>query len=51
VVGRLIAKEVADGAADGLLAPCRPAASPSATRVMPEVESVVHDPPRQDRSN
>jgi glycine/D-amino acid oxidase-like deaminating enzyme len=51
VLGRLVAGEVATQAADGLLAPFRPARfAERATRVMLEVESVFREPPRQDRS-
>jgi glycine/D-amino acid oxidase-like deaminating enzyme len=51
VLGRLIAREVADGTADGLLAPFRPGRfAERTTRVMLEVESVFRDQPRQDRS-
>jgi glycine/D-amino acid oxidase-like deaminating enzyme len=51
VLGRLVAKEVADGTADSLLAPFRPGRfAERATRVMLEVESVFREPSRQDRS-
>jgi glycine/D-amino acid oxidase-like deaminating enzyme len=51
VLGRLVAKEVADGTDDGLLAPFRPGRfAERATRVMLEVESVFREPSRQDRS-
>jgi glycine/D-amino acid oxidase-like deaminating enzyme len=51
VLGRLVAGEVADQTADGLLAPFRPGRfAERATRVMLEVESVFRDPLRQDRS-
>jgi glycine/D-amino acid oxidase-like deaminating enzyme len=51
VLGRLVAGEVATQAADGLLAPFRPARfAERATKVLLEVESVFRDPPRQDRS-
>ena len=51
VLGRLVAKEVADGTADGLLAPFRPGRfAERTTRVMLEVESIFRDPTRQDRS-
>jgi glycine/D-amino acid oxidase-like deaminating enzyme len=51
VLGRLVAKEVAEGTADGLLAPFRPGRfAERATRVMLEVESVFREPSRQDRS-
>jgi glycine/D-amino acid oxidase-like deaminating enzyme len=51
VLGRLVAREVADDTADGLLAPFRPGRfTERATRVMLEVESVFRDPTRQDRS-
>jgi glycine/D-amino acid oxidase-like deaminating enzyme len=50
-LGRLVAKEVADQAPDGLLAPFRPGRfAERASRVMLEVESVFREPPRQDRS-
>lgn len=50
-LGRLVADEVAEGAAGGLLAPFRPGRfAERATRVMLEVESVFREPPRQDRS-
>ena len=50
-LGRLVAKEVAEGTADGLLAPFRPGRfAERATRVMLEVESVFREPSRQDRS-
>jgi glycine/D-amino acid oxidase-like deaminating enzyme len=51
VLGRLVADEVAEHAADGLLAPFRPARfAERASRVLLEVESVFREPPRQDRS-
>jgi glycine/D-amino acid oxidase-like deaminating enzyme len=51
VLGRLVAKEVADGAPDGLLAPFRPDRfAERATRVLLEIESVYRVPTRQDRS-
>jgi glycine/D-amino acid oxidase-like deaminating enzyme len=51
VLGRLVAKEVAEGTDDGLLAPFRPGRfAERATRVMLEVESVFREPSRQDRS-
>jgi glycine/D-amino acid oxidase-like deaminating enzyme len=51
VLGRLVATEVADQAADGLLAPFRPGRfAERTTRVMLEVESVFREPTRQDRS-
>jgi glycine/D-amino acid oxidase-like deaminating enzyme len=51
VLGRLVAKEVADQATDGLLAPFRPGRfAERATQVMLQVESVFREPPRQDRS-
>ena len=51
VLGRLVAKEVADGTTDGLLAPFRPGRfAERTTRVMLEVESVFRDPTRQERS-
>jgi glycine/D-amino acid oxidase-like deaminating enzyme len=51
VLGRLVATEVADQTADGLLAPFRPGRfAERATRVMLEVESVFREPTRQDRS-
>jgi glycine/D-amino acid oxidase-like deaminating enzyme len=51
VLGRLIAKEVADQATDGLLSPFRPGRfAERATQVMLQVESVFREPPRQDRS-
>ena len=51
VLGRLVAREVADDTADGLLAPFRPGRfAERATRVMLEVESVFREPTRQDRS-
>jgi glycine/D-amino acid oxidase-like deaminating enzyme len=50
-LGRLVAREVAEGTADGLLAPFRPGRfAERATRVMLEVESVFREPSRQDRS-
>jgi glycine/D-amino acid oxidase-like deaminating enzyme len=51
VLGRLVAAEVAEEAADGLLAPFRPTRfAERATRVLLEVESVFRDPTHQDRS-
>jgi glycine/D-amino acid oxidase-like deaminating enzyme len=51
VRGRLAAGEVAEEAADGLLAPFRPTRfAERTTRVMLEVEWVFRDPPHQDRS-
>jgi glycine/D-amino acid oxidase-like deaminating enzyme len=51
VLGRLVAKEVADQAPDGLLAPFRPGRfAERTTQVMLQVESVFREPPRQDRS-
>jgi glycine/D-amino acid oxidase-like deaminating enzyme len=51
VLGRLVAKEVADQTADGLLAPFRPGRfAERTTRVMLEVESVFREPTHQDRS-
>jgi glycine/D-amino acid oxidase-like deaminating enzyme len=51
VLGRLIAGEVAEQLADGLLAPFRPARfAERTTQVMLEVESVFRAPLRQDRS-
>ena len=51
VLGRLVAGEVAEQMADGLLAPFRPARfAERATRLLLEVESVFRDPLRQDRS-
>jgi glycine/D-amino acid oxidase-like deaminating enzyme len=51
VLGRLIAGEVAEQMADGLLAPFRPARfAERTTRLLLEVESVFRDPIRQDRS-
>jgi glycine/D-amino acid oxidase-like deaminating enzyme len=50
-LGRLVAREVADDIADGLLAPFRPGRFAERTaRVMLEVESVFREPTRQDRS-
>jgi glycine/D-amino acid oxidase-like deaminating enzyme len=50
-LGRLVAGEVAEQMADGLLAPFRPARfAERTTRVLLEVESVFRDPLRQDRS-
>ena len=47
-LGRLVAREVADGEPDGLLAPFRPGRfAERATRVLLEVESVFRDRPRQ----
>jgi glycine/D-amino acid oxidase-like deaminating enzyme len=51
VLGRLVAAEVADQTADGLLAPFRPGRfAERTTRVMLEVESVFRQPTHQDRS-
>ena len=51
VLGRLVAAEVADQTADGLLAPFRPGRfAERTTRVMLEVESVFREPTHQDRS-
>jgi glycine/D-amino acid oxidase-like deaminating enzyme len=51
VLGRLVAREVADQTSDGLLAPFRPGRfAERTTRVMLEVESVFREPPHQDRS-
>jgi glycine/D-amino acid oxidase-like deaminating enzyme len=51
VLGRLIAGEVAEQMADGLLAPFRPARfAERTTRLLLEVESVFRDPLHQDRS-
>jgi glycine/D-amino acid oxidase-like deaminating enzyme len=51
VLGRLVAREVADQVPDGLLAPFRPGRfAERATQVMLQVESVFREPPRQDRS-
>ena len=51
VLGRLVAREVADDTTDGLLAPFRPGRfADRATRAMLEVESVFREPTRQDRS-
>jgi len=48
VLGRLVAAEVAEQTADGLLAPFRPSRfAERATRVMLEVESVFREPIRQ----
>ena len=50
-LGRLVAKEVADQAPDGLLAPFRPGRfAERTTQVMLQVESVFREPPHQDRS-
>jgi glycine/D-amino acid oxidase-like deaminating enzyme len=50
-LGRLVAGEVAEETADGLLAPFRPGRFAERTaRVMLEVESVFREPTRQDRS-
>jgi glycine/D-amino acid oxidase-like deaminating enzyme len=50
-LGRLVAKEVADQRADGLLAPFRPGRfAERTTRVLLEVESVFREPSHQDRS-
>jgi glycine/D-amino acid oxidase-like deaminating enzyme len=47
-LGRLVAKEIADGEPDGLLAPFRPGRfAERATRVLLEVESVFRERPRQ----
>ena len=51
VLGRLVAKEVADQSPDRLLSPFRPGRfAERATRVMLEVESVFRDQAHQDRS-
>jgi glycine/D-amino acid oxidase-like deaminating enzyme len=51
VLGRLVAREVAEGTADGLLAPFRPGRfAERASKVLLEVESVFREPYRQDRS-
>jgi glycine/D-amino acid oxidase-like deaminating enzyme len=51
VLGRLVATEVADQRADGLLAPFRPGRfAERTTRVMLEVESVFREPTHHDRS-
>lgn len=51
ILGRLVAREVAEGTPDGLLAPFRPGRfAERATRVMLEVETVFREPYRQDRS-
>jgi glycine/D-amino acid oxidase-like deaminating enzyme len=51
VLGRLVAGEVADQTADGLLAPFRPGRFAERTaRVLLEVESVFREPPHLDRS-
>ena len=51
VLGRLIAKEVADQTADGLLSPFRPDRfAERTTRVLLEIESVYREPTRQNRS-
>jgi glycine/D-amino acid oxidase-like deaminating enzyme len=51
VLGRLVAREVADQAPDGLLSPFRPGRfAERATQVLLQVESVFREPPRQDRS-
>ena len=51
ILGRLVAQEVADQTADGLLSPFRPGRfAERTTRVMLEVESVFREPTRQDRS-
>jgi hypothetical protein len=48
VLGRLVAREVADGEPDGLLAPFRPGRfAERASRVLLEVESVFRERPRQ----
>jgi glycine/D-amino acid oxidase-like deaminating enzyme len=50
-LGRLVAKEVADQTADGLLAPFRPGRfAERTTRVLLEVESIFREPTQQDRS-
>ena len=50
VLGRLVAREVADQAPDGLLSPFRPGRfAERATQVLLQVESVFREPPRQDR--
>jgi glycine/D-amino acid oxidase-like deaminating enzyme len=50
-LGRLVAREVADQAPDGRLAPFRPGRfAERATKVLLEVESVFQEPSRQDRS-
>jgi glycine/D-amino acid oxidase-like deaminating enzyme len=50
-LGRLVAGEVADQTADGLLAPFRPGRFAERTaQLIREVESVLREPPRQDRS-
>jgi len=47
-LGRLVAREIADGEPDGLLAPFRPGRfAERATKVMLEVESVFRERPRQ----
>src|SRR5215218_9767697 len=47
-LGRLVAREVADGEPDGLLAPFRPGRfAERATKVLLEVESVFRERPRQ----
>jgi glycine/D-amino acid oxidase-like deaminating enzyme len=51
VLGRLVAGEVADQTADGLLAPFRPGRFADRTaRVLLEIESVFREPPFLDRS-
>jgi glycine/D-amino acid oxidase-like deaminating enzyme len=51
VLGRLVAGEIADQTADGLLAPFRPGRFADRTaRVLLEVESVFREPPYLDRS-
>jgi glycine/D-amino acid oxidase-like deaminating enzyme len=51
VLGRLIAREVADQTADGLLSPFRPDRfAERTTRVLLEIESVYREPTRQNRS-
>jgi glycine/D-amino acid oxidase-like deaminating enzyme len=50
-LGRLVAREVAAGQPDGLLAPFRPGRfAERATRVLLEVESVFREPPHQNPS-
>jgi glycine/D-amino acid oxidase-like deaminating enzyme len=47
-LGRLVAREIADGEPDGMLAPFRPGRfAERATKVLLEVESVFRDRPRQ----
>ena len=51
MLGRLVAKEVADQLPDGLLAPFRPGRfAERTTRVLLEIESDFREPPHQDRS-